>query len=42
MYLCIHRAYDSPEPEGSEMMLHHSIYNLSKKIKFVKQKVKNL
>ena len=35
------RAVQSPEPEGSEMMLHHSIYKLAEKINFVKQKNKN-
>ena len=32
MYLCEQRAFDSPEPEGSEMMLHHSKFILSEKI----------
>ena len=42
MYLSQYRAYDSPEPEGSEMVFHHSVYRLAEKIKNVKQKVENL
>ena len=40
MYHSEQRACHSPEPEGSEMVFHHSIYKLAEKIKFVKQKVK--
>ena len=30
-------AYDSPEPEGSEMMLHHSAFMIAKRFWKVKQ-----
>ena len=39
MHLYRQRACYSPEPEGSEMMLHHSYITLSKKIADVKEKV---
>ena len=38
MYLCQQRAVQSPEPEGSEMMLHHSAWHASRKNKKCKVK----
>ena len=38
MYLCQQRAVQSPEPEGSEMMLHHSVFMIAKIFVIVKKK----